>query len=93
VYAQTLEGTCRAESLNEAFREELLPALRTQPGFCGALSLLDRDTGRAVVLVFWETEEEARHTLAPFFAGLLARLGVADPATHAPEVWEVGARA
>jgi hypothetical protein len=93
VYAQTLEGTCPAECLSAAFRDELLPALRTQPGFSGALSLLDRGTGRAVVLVFWETEEEARRVLSPFFAGLLARLGVSDAATYAPEVWEVGARA
>ena len=93
MYAQTLEGGGWPERLNEAVQRELLPALRMERGFCGAVSLVDRGTERALVLGFWETEEEASRPLPPYFAGLLAELGVADPATYAPRIWEVGARA
>jgi hypothetical protein len=92
VYAQALEGADTAR-LNEIVQRELLPALRTEPGFSGALSLVDHATGRAVVLVFWETEDEAARLLPPYYAGLLAALELPDPETYAPPIWEVGARA
>ena len=83
MYAQALEGAATA-SLNEIVQRELLPALRTEPGFSGALSLVDHATGRAVVLVFWETEDQAVRPLPPCLA---------SPAGVIPEIWEVGARA
>ena len=92
MYAQALEGAATA-SLNEIVQRELLPALRTEPGFSGAISLVDPATARALVLVFWETEEEAAQPLRPYFGALLAALGVPDPETYAPRIWEVGARA
>ncbi len=45
------------------------------------------------MLVFCEAEEKAARPLPAYFAALLAELGIADPATYAPGVWEVGARA
>ena len=92
MYAQALEGAGPTR-LNEIVQRELLPALRIERGFSGALSLVDHETGRALVLVFWETEEEAARPLAPCFAALLAALGLPDPDTCRPRVWEVGARA
>jgi hypothetical protein len=94
VYAQLLEGAGGPTArLNETISRELLPALRTEHGFSGALSLVDRESEHVLVLVFWETEEEAARPLPPYFAALLVDLGVADPATYAPRVWEVSARA
>jgi hypothetical protein len=92
MYAQALEGVAPAQ-LNEIVRRELVPALRTEPGFSGALSLVDAATGRALVLVFWETEAEAARPLAPHYDALLAALGQPGPDTYAPRIWEVGARA
>lgn len=96
MYAQTLEGDGRGrtERLNEIIGRELLPALRTEPGFCGALSLIDGETETVLLVVFWETGEEATRPLPPYFAALLAELVVTDPAAvHLSRVWEVGARA
>jgi hypothetical protein len=55
--------------------------------------LVDRETGSNLLLVFWETEEEAAQPLPLYFAPLVGKLGVCDPTTYAPRVWEVGARA
>jgi hypothetical protein len=37
-------------------REEILPAARQLGGFAGAIALLDRRTGRHMVISLWETE-------------------------------------
>jgi heme-degrading monooxygenase HmoA len=37
-------------------REEILPAARQLEGFAGAIALLDRRTGRHMVISLWETE-------------------------------------
>jgi len=86
VYAQLfrLLGAEQGEPLNRSIYGELLPALRTEDGFCGALSLLHRETGELLLLVLWETEDEAARPLPPCLAAL---------AGGRPEIWEGGARA
>ncbi len=42
----------------ELFRESVLPALHEQPGYEGVYVLLSPE-GQALVLTFWENEEEA----------------------------------
>jgi hypothetical protein len=37
-------------------REEVLPAARRLDGFAGAIALLDRRTGRHMVISLWDTE-------------------------------------
>jgi len=79
VYAQVFELDAeQGERLNGSICE-LLRALRTEDGFCGGLSLVLRETGEMILLVFWETENEATHPLLP--AGVTAK------------IWEVSARA
>ena len=42
------------------FREEVQPALETEPGYKGAVSLHDRQNrhnGRTISITFWESEE------------------------------------
>jgi heme-degrading monooxygenase HmoA len=46
------------EGAVELFRESVLPALHEQPGYDGVYVLLTPE-GRALVLTFWESEEEA----------------------------------
>jgi hypothetical protein len=86
VYAQVFEllGPERGEPLNRSIYDELLPTLRTENGFCGALSLLRRETGELLLLVLWETDDEAARPLPPCLAALTS---------GTPEIWEVGARA
>jgi hypothetical protein len=85
VYAQVFELYAeQSEGLNGSIAGELLPALRTEDGFCGALSLMRRETGEVRLLVFWETEDQAVRPLPPCLA---------SPAGVIPEIWEVGARA
>ncbi|HEU5215767.1 MAG TPA: hypothetical protein VFU30_09525 [Gaiellaceae bacterium] len=93
MYAQALEVRGTSDDLSELVCRELIPALRSEPGFSGALSLVDREAQTMLVLVFWETEEQAARRLPPRFTPLLAGLGMTDAATYAPQVWEVGARA
>ena len=95
MYAQVFEllGTERGERLDRSIYGELLPALRTEHGFCGALSLVRRETGELLLLVFWETEDEAARPLRPSLAVLLDGLAATDATTDSPEIWEVGARA
>jgi hypothetical protein len=94
MYVQALEvGADALEDLSQTICRELLPALRIEPGFSGALSLVDRETENTLLLVFWETEEEATRPLPPYFAALLARFGLPDGDAHTPRVWEVDARA
>jgi hypothetical protein len=48
------------ESLEESVRrgrEESLPAARELDGFAGAIALLDRRSGRHMVISLWENEE------------------------------------
>lgn len=41
----------------EALRSEVLPALQALSGYRGALSLVERSTGRSLSITFWEDEE------------------------------------
>ena len=92
MYAQVFElpGAERRARLSRSIHCELIPALRTEDGFCGALSLMRRETGELLLLVFWETENEAARPLLPCLAALLDELGATSDVSR---IWEVGARA
>jgi hypothetical protein len=69
----TLEA--RPEQLDEMNREgveHILPALRMQEGFGGGLVLVDRPSGKVLVISLWESEhamditEEAAYWLRSF---------------------------
>jgi hypothetical protein len=61
VYAQIIEGRLPPERLDDLERavRDLLPALRAAAGFCGLVSLVERELGAALLVLLWETEEEA----------------------------------
>ena len=54
-----------------------MPSLRVQEGFCGALHLVSRRDEEALLVLLWETEEQARDAashpeivaLGPFAGG------------------------
>jgi hypothetical protein len=100
MYGQMIETGVppkRLDELGDVIQRRLVPALREQPGFSGALSLVDHETGRAVLLLLWESDDEAGRPLADRGAPLLqalaafAELSGMDPG--AATVWEVNARA
>lgn len=54
------------ETLDEIMKvaREQLPAAHELPGFRGFYYLIDRDNGKAMVISFWETEEDLRQVEA-----------------------------
>ena len=41
------------------FEESVVPAAKSQKGYQGIYFMIDRKTGKAVVLTFWNSEEDA----------------------------------
>jgi hypothetical protein len=94
VYAQVLtEGTTsdRCGELDAAIRDRLLPSLRVQEGFCGALHLVNRHDGIGMLVVLWETEEQA--DWAASLPEIAALTPVVGSAVQHGSVWEVTQRA
>jgi hypothetical protein len=100
MYAQVIEGGTtpdRREVMDRLVTDEVIPALEAEPGFAGALNVVDRDSGDAMMIVMWQTEAQARRALGEYGAAFLKALaGVAaiSTGTRRPiSVWEVNARA
>ena len=68
------------------FREEVVPVMREQEGYQGAYVLATTD-GKAVLISFWETEEQAAET--PFYSGLIAEFVTLFRAPPGRESYEV----
>ena len=86
----------RLELLERLIRSELVPALREQSGFCGALNLTDRGRGETLLVLLWETEAEAARTLArsvaPFAQAPATVKALLASRSCSVTVWEVAAR-
>ena len=100
MYAQLIQGGTTPERRSEMDRivtDDMVPALHEERGFAGALNLVDRESGNALMIVLWETEAQARRALAEYGSAFLKALaGVAAISTgnRSPmSVWEVNARA
>jgi hypothetical protein len=94
MYAQVLtEGAtpeCCGE-LDAVIRDRLLPSLRVQEGFCGALHLVSRSSGEGMLIVLWETEEQAVQAASE--EELAALPPAAGGCRTQASVWEVTQRA
>src|SRR3954452_4512392 len=69
MYAQLIEGGTTPERRTEMDRivtDQMVPALHAEPGFAGALNLVDRDSGDALMVVLWESEAHARRPLSEY---------------------------
>ena len=100
MYAQLIQGGTTPERRPEMDRivtDDMVPALHEEPGFAGALNLVDRESGNALMIVLWETEAQARRALAEYgsaFLKALAGVTAISPGNRSPmSVWEVNARA
>ncbi len=77
MFARVTIGEAPPERLDEATHEvieHVLPALRMQDGFAGALVLVERGSGKVLGMTLWESEqarnatEEAAYWLRVFSA-------------------------
>jgi heme-degrading monooxygenase HmoA len=77
MFARVTLGEALPERLDRMTREiteHVLPALRMQDGFAGAMVLADRSSGKVLAVTLWETEqamdstEEAAYWLRVFSA-------------------------
>jgi hypothetical protein len=100
MHAQLIEGGTTPErrtEMDRIVREELIPALHAEPGFAGALNLVDRSTGNALMIVLWDSEAHARRQLADYgtaFLKALANIAGISTGTRNPiSIWDVNARA
>ena len=71
----------KVEEVKQIGRESIVPAIRQQQGFTSFMSLVDRTTGKAMLITVFETEADMRAGLnngfvqqqiakiAPFLAG------------------------
>jgi hypothetical protein len=99
MYAQLVQGGTTPERRPEMDRivtDELIPALHEETGFSGALNLVDRETGNAMMIVLWENADQADRPLNQYgdrFLRALASIAAISTGNRAPvSVWEVNAR-
>ena len=98
MYAQLVEGGTTPElreQMDRIVREEMLPALAVEPGFAGTLNLVDRESGKALMLMLWETREYAELPLrqrGPAFLQALGSIMEISTGTRRPNsLWQVNA--
>ena len=63
MFARVTTGIGSPERIDDTarvYREQMVPALRQQPGFQGAMYLADRGSGKGISVTLWESEEAAR---------------------------------
>jgi hypothetical protein len=100
MYAQVIEGgttPAHRDAMDRIVTDEMIPALDAEPGFSGALNIVDRESGNAMMIVLWQTEAQARRALGEYggaFLKALAGIAAISTGTRSPiSVWEVNARA
>jgi hypothetical protein len=99
MYAQLIEGGTtpdKRDVMDRIVTDEMVPALEVEPGFSGALNVVDRESGNAMMIVLWETEAQARRALPEYGSAFLKALaGIAGISTGTRKpisIWEVNAR-
>ena len=100
MFAQLVEGGTTPElreEMDRIVREEMLPALKDEAGFAGAVNLVNRESGNALMLMLWESRAHAETPLRERGAAFLRALGsiaAISTGTRAPiSYWEVNAHA
>ena len=99
MHAQVIEGGTTLErraEMDAIVTDSLLPALQAEPGYSGAMNLVDRSTGNAMMIVLWEREEQANRPLPEYgdaFLRALAAIAAISTGQRKPiTVWDVNAR-
>ena len=74
----------KADEGSRFYAEQMVPAIREQPGFLGAVLMADRATGKSLGLTFWETREAM--AASEEAANQLRNQGVSQTEGQAPTV-------
>jgi hypothetical protein len=77
---------CVADAVAQ-YEREVIPALHEQPGYRGVV-VLTTGEGKAVLVSFWDTEEQAR-TESPFYESVLAKFVTLFRAPPGRDAYEV----
>jgi hypothetical protein len=96
MYAMVVQGgstPAARDEMNCAVTELLIPALRSEAGFRGAVNLEDRATGHGMMLTFWDTEDQAQHppSSSAFREALSAILRISTGEREPTSCWHVNA--
>lgn len=87
-HVQAPEG--RVEDGLAMWYENVLPVTKARDGFKGALSLVDRKSGKALSITFWEGEESMlESTEAEYHKQAVKRYGEFFENAHDPENFEL----
>jgi hypothetical protein len=74
------------DKLRSMLNEVVVPAARVQPGFCGALTLLDQGTGKGMMISLWASPEDL---VAGEASGYLSRqIAAVAPILRSPALRE-----
>ena len=83
-HVQAPEG--KVEEGLALWRENVLPVTKAREGFVGVLSLVDRETGKALSITFWEGEHDLiASTEAEYHREAIKRFGEFFEGAHDPE--------
>jgi hypothetical protein len=98
MYAQLIEGGTtpdRRAEMDRIVTDELIPALEAESGYAGAMNLANASSGEGVMVVLWQTAEQAHRPLAEYgaaFLRALAEIAAISTGTRRPiSVWTVNA--
>lgn len=87
-YVQAPEG--RVEEGLQLWRDNVLPITMAREGFAGVLSMVDRQTGKALSITLWDLEGDlVASTEAEYHRQAVARYGEFFANAHDPENYEV----
>ena len=63
MYARLVTSQLYPGAVDEAvqiFRDSVVPDAKQQPGFQGAMALVNRSANKTISITFWQTEAEAK---------------------------------
>ena len=62
MFARVSTGQVKSEKMDEfskIYEESIIPAAKSQKGFCGDWLLTNRETGKGIAISFWDNEDDA----------------------------------
>ena len=62
MFARLTIGQIKIDRIDEfikGFEESVIPAAKSQKGYCGAYLLMDHKAGKAISISLWDSEENA----------------------------------
>lgn len=96
MFAQVITGTAATgqhTGIGHLERDELATAVQQEPGFSGALNLVDGASGKVMLIVLWDTREQAELAVSLHgteFRQALSRIThISADTLSANSVWEV----